>query len=95
MSEFHSASKLLQDIQIEYTRALDIGILKPVQVHPIAASPHHPQGCCQHSTTNLLGLLAHTISLPPHQVSLPLLAGDANVISPLSSPRRYLFWVET
>ena len=32
MSEFHSASKLLQDIQIEYTRALDIGILQPIQV---------------------------------------------------------------
>ena len=32
MTDFHSASKLLQDIQIEYTCALDLTILRPVQV---------------------------------------------------------------
>ena len=32
MSEFHSASKLLQDIQIQYTYALDLRILQPVQL---------------------------------------------------------------
>ena len=71
MSEFHSASKLLQDIQIEYTRALDISILKPVQVHtpsrPLLITMH-PQSWCQHSKSNS-GLLTYAFPPPKQAVS--------------------------
>ena len=33
MAEFHSTSKLLQDILIGYTRTVYMDILTPIQVH--------------------------------------------------------------